>query len=229
MEFKVKFMQNIIYFLSLFRFLSYFCCSTTFFFGLSCIVHYCMNIFWLANHSVRKFAQYSASSSQYVPGRCNVFAGWKSLIGWPMSLDKHIKRINEALRAWRTCKLHDLNNGWADKTSFAIYSTVFRRLSIIFRFPLSVRSSRFFVIFDHTTGPVSKTTTCVLLETSIANALLIFLRLQHVIWTLKAWIRYFIFLQKVFKSFQIINKILKLVNKFIWIKVCTSLIFAYNL
>lgn len=90
-------------------------------------------------------------SSRYAAGCCGVFANWKSLTGRPTSLSKHIKRINEALRAWRTCKLRDLNNGWADKTSLAIYPTVSSVPSIISQFPPSVRSSRFFVIFDRAT------------------------------------------------------------------------------
>lgn len=103
---------------------------------------------------------------------CGMFAGWKSLTGRPTSLSKHIKRINEALRAWRTCKLRDLNNGWADKTSFAIYPTVssaFSRLSLSFLFPSVRHVSSWFSTARP--SPVSKRTTNVRhCETCITNA-----------------------------------------------------------
>lgn len=107
------------------------------FFSIVHIYSYC--IIWIFDsHEHQKVTRYSAVSFAVC---WSVFAGWKYLIGWPTSLDKHIKRINEAPRAWRTCKLHDLNNGWADKTSSAIYPNDLSpssRLSLGFLFP-SVR------------------------------------------------------------------------------------------
>lgn len=98
----------------------------------------CIDFF--RNNSTSKF-EIQLCPLRYALRCYNMSEGWKSLISWPTSLDKHIKRINEILRAWRTCKLRDLNNGWTDKTGIAIYPTVFppsSRLSHGFLLP-SVR------------------------------------------------------------------------------------------
>lgn len=125
---------------------------------------------------------------------CNVSAGWKSLISLPTSLDKHIKRINEILRAWRTCKLRDLNNGWTDKTGLAIYPTVFppsSRLSHGFFLPSVRHVSSWF----STTQPIQFLKRRPLRISRPALQMhLIYTRLQRMIWALK-WMRHHAFTQ----------------------------------